>query len=160
MKMNIGKKPEKSLPKESTESDRNTAMFDDILYDVYKLMHYAESMNEETVPIDSLARNKFGKYWRPIEGELFGAYHILSVTEKYHGQPEWDEIMKEHPEWVNIINRIRNANYQSYPILIVGKNSVIDGMKRLTKAWIDGVAEVKVKRFEELPEDARIWEGK
>jgi len=152
--MNIEKTPEQSFPKESVEGNINTAMYGDTVYDVYKLIHHAESLKEEIVPLDSLEGNKNGNYWHDKEGEWLGPHHLLSAIEKYHGQPNWDEIEREHPGWAETIIKIKNADYQSYPILVVGESDVIDGMNRLTKAWIDGVKDIKVKRFNELPNEA------
>ncbi len=152
--MSIEKALNNNFPKVSIEGDTHTATHGENMYDVYKLIHHAESLPEEVVSIDLLEGNKNGNYWHDKKGDWLGPQQILSVVEKFGGHPNWDEIEREYPDWIETINKIRNADYEKYPILIIGKDEVIDGMNRLTKAWVDGATEIKIKRFETLPEDA------
>ena len=50
--------------------------------------------------------------------------------------------------------RLERVDWENRPILIVGKDHVIDGMHRLTKAMLEGSETIKVKRFKEIPEEA------
>lgn len=70
-----------------------------------------------------------------------------------------DKINAKHPEWSKHIDEIKKADYKNHPIILIG-DTVVDGMHRLTKAWIDGVDKVKVRRFKSLPETAIMYEKK
>jgi len=50
------------------------------------------------------------------------------------------------------IAKVLNADYTTYPVITI-KGVVVDGMHRLTKAFMDGVGNIDVKDFEELPDE-------
>ena len=156
--MNIEEPSKHGPPQESVKGGSHTAEHDGQTYDVYKLVHLSESLLEEVVPIDSLEENRNSNCWHDKEGNWVGPHHLISASEKYQGHSDWDKMKQEHPTWEDIIEKVRNADYKTHPILIIGEGTVIDGMNRLTKAWIEGADEVKVKKFDKLPEEAILSE--
>jgi hypothetical protein len=143
------------LPKESGPEGRHEAEFGEKIVDVYKLIHLAETLPTEIISTNSLESNKLNNYWHDQEGNWLGPSQILEETEKYDGVPDWDAIIAQHPTWKDEIEKIKKADY-SHPIIIVGETYVIDGMHRLTRAWAEGIAEIAIKRFPELPDEVII----
>jgi hypothetical protein len=141
------------LPKESAPGNRHTADHDGKTFDVYKLIHAAEPLPVETINITDIESGALKNCWNDRDGKKFGPHQIIEVAKRYHGQPNWDEIEKEHPEWAAHIQKIKNVS--SRPVLLVG-NILIDGAHRLTKTVAEMGTEIQVRKFEELPEDAVI----
>jgi len=142
------------LPKESVPGDRHTADHGEKTIDVYKLIHLSESLPIKSVSLEELHDTKFSDAdWIDKNGKRFGPRQIIEAVEKYKGDPDWDEVSREHPEWADDIEEIRNADYINHPIILIG-SAVIDGMHRVTKAWVQGAKNVNARRFMELPEDS------
>jgi hypothetical protein len=144
------------LPKESKEGNSHTADFEGRLVDVYKLIHFAEVLPEETMPIAELEDTLNGYYWKDKNNDWLGPRQILEAIGNHTGTVNWEEIIQNYPAWEDEINKIKRADYQTHPILIIGKSDVIDGMHRLTKAKIDGTQQIKIKRFQSMPENVFI----
>ena len=136
----------KELPKYSTPGDEHFAGFGDQTIDVYKLI--------ETKRVDlSLLRDAVAdgnNYWHDMNGEWLGPHQIIEAAGSYQGKPDWDEMIAKYPAWKDEIKKIQKADYNTYPIIVID-NVVVDGVHRLTKAFCDGVQEIDVKHFEELP---------
>ena len=148
---------QKTIPKESRQGDAHTADFGEHKIDVYKLIHLSGALEKETVPISELEKFKYNNYWKDANNNWLGPQQILDEVNKYQGNPDWNEIITNHPEWEDEIKKILKADYKKHPIIIV-EGIVIDGMHRLTKAWIDKVDIVEVKRFQKLPEETIMTE--
>jgi len=79
-------------------------------------------------------------------------------VEKKHGG-DWEAMRDEKPEYAKHLLQTFHADYKEWPLLVVGESEVIDGMHRLTKAWIEHAETVDIKRFTELPADAETNEN-
>jgi len=142
------------LLKQSVEGDKHTADFEGHTIDVFKLINLAESLEVEDVELDGLQDCiDNNKNWHDKNGNWLGAREIVDEAKKYNGN--LDKVIANYPEWQDEIEKIKQADYQTHPLLFIGDN-IIDGMHRLTKAWIDGAGVIRVKRFKELPEKAII----
>jgi hypothetical protein len=62
-------------------------------------------------------------------------------------------------DWAQHIRRVQNADYTTYPLLVIGDNQIVDGMHRLTKAWIDQVPEVTIRKIANMPAEAEITDN-
>ena len=141
------------LPPESTEGFSHFAYINGKVYDVYKLIELAKTIEPKIIPTATFDNKKGGKFWN-VEGEQrIGPSDIITTLEGDE-KIDWDNLVKKHPEWEEHIESIKNADYDKYPIMYTEKDLVVDGMHRLTKAWIDKVEELKAKHIEELPDSA------
>lgn len=146
------------LPPESVEGNTHLAEVNDKVYDVYKLIELAKTIESHAVPTSTFDNNKEGKYWHAKDGSAdIGPSDIIDALE---GVVDWDGLTTKHPEWQEHIEKIRHADYETYPILYTGTDLVVDGMHRLTKAWIDRAPEIKAKLIENLPDSAVYIEQK
>lgn len=145
----------RTLPTESRPGDSHMADFGEQKVDIYRLIHLAESLNAETVSMADLEKFKDGNYWKDGNDEWLGPHHILNEAAKYANTPDWNAITTAHPAWANEIRKILRADYRKHPIIIV-EGIVLDGMHRLTKAWLDRADSITVKKFSKLPEGVTI----
>jgi len=148
------------LPERDSEApqvtSRHTARHEGKLYDVHTLIEFSKDLPEEVTLIEQFGDLRDHKYWHDKKGNWVGPSDIITLAEQ-HGR-NWDAMLSAKEEWAEHTASVRDANYEGYPLLVVGKDTVIDGMHRLTKAWIDHVREVRVKRFEQLPSEAETEE--
>jgi len=137
---------------------RHTASYDGKLYDVIALMRLAEEMPEATISAEGLNHMKDGNYWHSVNGEMIGPKHVMDAL--WDADGDWEAASSSHPDLAKQIQAVRTADYNKYPLLLVEGESekpwVIDGMHRLTHAWIDGVQTLKSKQFKKLPAEAVI----
>lgn len=142
------------LPPESVEGFTHTADINGKVYDVYKLIELAKAIKPKIVPTALFDNNKGSKFWITQEGQHIGPSDIINALGESVEDIDWDDLRKKHPEWEEHIESIRNADYERHPIMYTQKDLIVDGMHRLTKAWIDKVEEIKAKWLEELPDSA------
>lgn len=124
-----------------------TSRIGDKIIDVGVLAKFAENLPVETAPTKTF-ENAVGEnqhYWIAEDGQHIGPFEILK---------NW-EFAQKNPLWTEHVNSIKNANLDN-PIWISPDGIVFDGMHRLTRAFLDGVKEIKVRRFKELPKEAII----
>ena len=138
------------LPIQSMDGDVHSAGYGDKVYDVYKLIHIAESLPTEAWPIEKTESQLYDKYW----GE-YGPSDIIDAY-KASSTKKWEEIKAANPALAKDIDKMLAADYKNYPLLAVPDGYLLDGMHRLTHAWIDGAKEIGVKRLLELPDSALI----
>lgn len=150
----MNEKPPQPLPQESIKGDAHTAEYGNQIYDIYKLIHLSEHLPEEGVPLERLSHMQDGNYWKDEKGEWLGPHHILAAAKKYHGDIDWSQIIQDNPDWATELEKIRNSDYRTNPLLVIGEDFVIDGMHRLTKALLENASEIKIKRFDTLPNEA------
>jgi len=160
--MNIFEDPQRRAgqPKGPSFTSRHTAEHGGKLYDVYKIIELARDLPVLTIPMERLAKMREGKYWHDKQGNWAGPTEIIELYEQTNG--DWDAMVAKRPELEKHIRSVQNADYELYPLITVGPEGeewVIDGMHRLTKAWIDKIAEISIKRFDSLPEEAVIKES-
>ncbi|MDP2669347.1 MAG: hypothetical protein Q8P07_06010 [bacterium] len=128
-----------------------TSRIGNTIIDVEVLVKFAENIPVETAQI-KLFENAIGEnqyYWDAEDGTHIGPFEILK---------DWEAAQK-NSLWVKHIESIKNANLDN-PIWVSSDGIVFDGMHRLTRAFIDGAKEIKVRRFKELPKEAIIEESK
>lgn len=142
------------LPPESIEGFSHFADIDGKIYDVYKLIELAKTIEPKVIPTATFDSSKEDKFWNIKEDLRIGPSDIINSLEENAGDIDWDGFIKEHPEWKEHLESIRDADYEKHPIIYTGRDVVVDGMHRLTKAWIDKVEEIKAKWIEELPDSA------
>lgn len=138
----------RELPKESREDDSHFADFGEHKIDIYKLIDLSQEIKVKEIDINKLEGTMDGSYWYDKNGNWISPRSIILA---YKNLSSFDEIIKRYPEWEDEVSKIKKANYKEYPIILIG-DVVIDGVHRLTKAFIDGVEEINVKQFERLPE--------
>ena len=129
------------------EPHTHTAEVGDKLYDILILKSFSEEIPIENVLTETLrdAVAEGNTYWLDTEGKMFGPAEILR---------DWDAA-QHNPLWTEHIESIKHADLDN-PLWIAPNGFVFDGMHRLTKAFIEGVKEIKVRRFTTLPEDAVV----
>lgn len=146
------------LPRESTPDSTHTTEWGNNVYDVYKLIHAAESIPAEIVLLQSLESNLSSQCWLDEDGKHVGPADIVRLVSEEGGRFDPERLAKAHPELAKIVAQIVAADY-SHPLLVVGDH-IIDGMHRYTKAQLMQEKELQVKRFPILPEDALFKEKK
>jgi len=139
----------RELPKESRLGDAQTADFGDHVLDVYKLIDLAKDLDVLEIDIPPVENFKDDACWNDENGKKLKPYEIV---QEYINKPDIYSIIEKHPEWRKHIEKIMEANYEDIPIILID-DQVMDGMHRLTRAWIDGVEKVKAKKFEHLSEE-------
>ncbi len=137
----------RELPRESRPGQSHTSHFNEHVLDVFKLIHLAETLEVTQMDMPSLEDYKEYKCWGEEDNPSIGPYEIVQA---YRQTPDFTEIIKNHPEWEREIEKIKRADYQTYPIILVG-GKIVDGIHRLAKAWIDGANTINAKVFKELP---------
>lgn len=130
------------LPSESIEGYTHTAHINGKVYDVYKLIEWAKTIEPNVVPTSQFENNKEGKFWDAEDGSRIGPADIMNVLEENQDEIDWDGFIKKYPEWREHIESIRDADYDAYPIMYTGEGLIIDGMHRLTKAWMNKAKEI------------------
>lgn len=147
------------LPLESVDGFSHFADINGKIYDVYKLIEFAKTIEPKTIPIVTFDNSKESKFWNVEGDQRIGPSDIIVALEGGEQETDWEGLVKKHPKWEEHIESIRNADYETYPILYTEKDLVVDGMHRLTKAWIDKAEEIKAKWLGELP-DSTLFTGK
>jgi hypothetical protein len=140
------------LPTESISRESHYAEFGNKKIDVYKLIRLAESVPTQSALVSMFEEHKSNNYWHDSHGEWLGPQDIINACsgvenpETLITDESLDSGLREH------ITKVLNADYATYSIITI-KGVVVDGMHRLTKAFIDGVGNIDVKNFEELPDE-------
>ncbi len=148
----------KELPTESSTGDHHIADFGDQKVDVYKLIHLAKLVPEESVPTAGLEGAMHDNMWEDGHGSPLTPQQLLAELTYLGDSPQWDALAQNHPEWQDEIEKIKNADYAAHPLIVIGENTVLDGAHRLTKALAEKAQTIRIKRFSEVPEEAIITE--
>lgn len=136
---------------------RHTFRVDENLYDVHKLIGAAEGLPVEIVPLSIFAgQEDETACWTDKKDKLLGPKQLLDLAAKYDA--DFNAMILANIDWAQHIVSVRDADYEEYPLLVVGDNNVIDGMHRLTRAWINKETEIKIRRFDKIPPEAEIKE--
>ncbi len=134
----------KELPSASNEKNRQTVNVNGLNIDIYRLVPFIDGMETQSFDVDSLTEtDKDAKYFTDANGN---GLSLKEIIEEYRRTPDFDEIIKNHPEWRGEIERVKKADYTNHPIIFL-EHDLLDGAHRLTKALIDGVKEVRAKRL-------------
>lgn len=117
------------------------------ILDVEILKPYAEKFPTKLIETASLreAVSEGHYYWEDRNGEKLGPFQILQDP----------EAARNNPAWADHMQTIGRANLET-PIWVTEDGHVFDGMHRLTRAFLDGVKQVKAKVFSEFPEEAEV----
>jgi|SRR3989338_775971 len=145
--------PEKmgGFPKESVPGETHTADYKEHVLDIYKVIALADAQNLETeqVALETLADFKNNNHWYDTNKNWIITNELIDA---YEAAKDWNVVIVQHPEWEKEIERIKKADYETHPIIMIG-DEVVDGIHRLIHAWTDGVTTIPIKRFEHLSEE-------
>ncbi len=127
----------------------HTAEIGDYVYDIYKLRPYAESLPVQSIPLavfeSRVAPGEY--YWHDTEGNWLGPHQLLE---------DWEAAQK-NPLWAKHVEKIKRVNADT-PIWVINNSEVIDGMHRLTKAFLEKRTEINCRFWTSLPEEAIVKE--
>lgn len=118
-------------------------------YNVFTLWEFARQLPVETVSV-----SLFDKYREETDcwGNL-GPKNLLGLVSLYG--VHYNTMVLAQPSWASHIRRVQYCSNE-YPLLVLGEDDVLDGMHRLTRAWIDGIQEIKIQRFLRMPKSAIV----
>ena len=138
--------------------DSHIADYGEKKVDVYRLIHLAESLPEEDVSTVKFEEATSENSWRDKNGNPLSPKQMLAEL-TYSGEaPNWNALAQNRPAWQDEIEKIKNADYATHPIIVIEENIVIDGMHRLTRALAEKAPIIRVKRFSKLPQETIIFE--
>ncbi len=148
---------EQIFPTESRSGDSHLTEYEGRQYDVYKLITCSELLPVIEVPLGQLETTLQDLCWSDQgENSTIGPNIIIKALKQAEN---WDKLYQLYPELAKHAKKVQFADY-SYPILLTPEGRVIDGVHRLTKAFIDGVETIKAKMFDRIPEEAVVEETK
>lgn len=127
--------------------NRHVATWNGCLYDIFALRLYAEQLPVETIATEEF-RPGVGKgntYWSDKKHRTIGPAEFL------HDWPA----AQENPDWREHTQKVREADL-SFPIWLAPDGTVLDGVHRLTKAFLEGVTQIQIRRFMAIPEWAIV----
>lgn len=121
-----------------------TARVDGMHVNVDRLIELTTGLSAEIVSVNNFeAIRQHDRGWRLDDGTAIGPAQLIVLGMACHG--DFGLMKQEKPEWADDIERAKTAN-TDMPILVLADSfSVIDGMHRLTKIFIQGGSEVRVK---------------
>ena len=91
--------------------------------------------------------------WDDENGNLTTPRKVLEAIQSVRGN--YGDAMRNHPLLLDHIAAIKEAD-PNYPILLGPDGTVIDGAHRVIKALLNGASDVPIRRFETMPEDAKM----
>lgn len=117
------------------------------IYNIALLEPFAAQLKTEEIPLMEVreAVSEGHYYWEDRSGNKLGPHQILK---------DWDAAQR-NDDWADHVATIKRADV-SDPIWIADDGHVFNGMHRLTRAFLDHPATIKVKRFSSLPKEAII----
>ncbi|MCX6714912.1 MAG: hypothetical protein NTX72_03790 [Candidatus Uhrbacteria bacterium] len=144
----------KTFPIESTPDNKHVAGFEDQTIDVYKLIELSKGLETQFVDLSRLESSveEGNNYWHDSNGEWLGPAQIIQEAAMFQGETKWSDLITRHPDWKDELLKIQRADYKQFPIIVID-NVVVDGIHRLTKAFIDGAEKIEIKHFAELPKE-------
>ena len=144
------------FPKESKLGNVHSTTYEGKLYDVYKLIAYSETLPQVDAPLDELGACLDVLCWSgQNENTKIGPNTIIKA---FREAGSWDKLYELYPELSRHAKRVQFADL-SHPILLDPENHVIDGVHRLTKAFIEGQVAIKAKKLDKIPEAAVLASG-
>jgi len=97
--------------------------------------------------------------WDDAHGVRLAPMDVIKVMAQAREQRvTLEELSAQRPELAKHFARVQNAQ-TTHPLLVAnigGEPIIIDGMHRLAKLYLDGVAQVQIKRFDALPDEAKV----
>jgi hypothetical protein len=116
-------------------------------YDVYKLREYADNFPTVDVSLDTLKHlmSEENDCWTDKEGNRVSPVQIIA---------DWWEA-QNNPLWKQHVDKISGADLD-YPIWLNEEGHLIDGMHRVTKAFLKKEQTIKAKILGDLPKEALI----
>lgn len=140
----------REIPFESTHGDSHISRFNDIRYDVYKLIHATESLPVTSVATSLFEEGLSDEGWTDKRGKRVSTRAVIDVIKEYG----YAGARTARPELSQHIRQIEEADY-SYPVRIYD-DRIIDGWHRLAKAIIEGTKEIPAIVLAEIPESVRV----
>jgi len=116
-------------------------------YSVYKLREFAEKFPTVDISLDTLNHLMLEENdcWTDKEGNRVSPAQIIA---------DWWEAQK-NPLWKQHVDKISSADLD-YPIWLTEEGHLIDGMHRITKAFLKKEQIIKGKILSNLPKEALI----
>ncbi|MEX1112707.1 MAG: hypothetical protein WEC84_04560 [Candidatus Andersenbacteria bacterium] len=128
-------------------------------YDIRKVVELAKDLPLEEIPTSSLEAMKEGEYWYDTNRNRIKLRDIFDLYDQTNG--DWESMIQEKPEYAKHIKQIEESNLEDDPIVLYSSSEkfrLIDGLHRLTKAWLLDQETIQAQRFEKMPEAAIISE--
>lgn len=142
--------------KESKLGSVHSTEYEGRLYDVYKLIAQSELLPQVDAPLGELVGCLEELCWSGNnESTKIGPNTIIKA---FREAGSWDKLYELYPELSRHAKRVQFADC-SHSILIGPGNHVIDGVHRLTKAFIEGQVAIKAKKLDKIPEAAVLATG-
>jgi len=137
------------LNEKEQKNPSETTLVGDTLYNVDLLWSYAEKIKIQEFDLSQFQENvsQDHNYWIDEGGDKLGPFQILQ---------NWEEAQK-NPAWTKHIESIKQANLND-PIWMTDNGFVLNGMHRLTKAFLENKTTIKVRVFDKIPDEAIIVE--
>lgn len=125
-----------------------TTSFNGKTYDIAILKQTAEHLPIEQIAVETLKEQVSDEhtYWLDRDGHKLGPFHFLK---------DW-EAAKNTPAWQDHAATIEKADLAQPLFIMRDSGIVIDGMHRLTKAFLDHKTTLPAQYFDELPTDAQV----
>jgi hypothetical protein len=148
---------ERVLPAESAAGNTHTRSWtaeggEKEIYDVYKLIKYAENTRAIKIEVIDLVENFDKPCWTDKNGKKISPRKIINA---FLETQSWAEVESAHPEWSKHIKQIKRADYVNHPILIYNYK-IVDGMHRLTRSFLEKASEIPARILPDLPRDMII----
>lgn len=125
-------------------------------YDVSMLIALAEKLPVHEVPLSTLSEYLASTdCWTNERGDHIGPAGIIALATKY--RMSWTTMMMGDVRYATHIVNVRQADL-SYPILRSPNGEILDGIHRLTKAFLEKRATILVKQFPAIPAEAEAAE--
>lgn len=137
---------------------RHTTRVGDKTYNVYTLIELADELQ---LPVRQVSLELFRETleaedgWKDKREQELGPKNIIDLARKYN--MHWNAMMLAMPVWAEHVQQVRDADLQ-YPILVQRDDTVVDGVHRITKAYLEGRQVIDVRTFPEMPEEAVVTE--
>lgn len=128
-------------------------------YDIRKVVELAQDLPIEEVAIAKLDSMKEGEYWYDTNRKRIKLREIFDLYEQTEG--DWAAMTQLKPEYAKHIAQIEASDYENDPITLLGSSEdfrLIDGLHRLTKAWLVGEETINAHRFDDMPYEAVVAE--
>ncbi len=124
--------------------------FNEIRYDVYKLIHATESMPRTTIATSTFNESLADEGWTDKNDKRISAQDVIDVIKQYG----YEGARAARPELAQHIRQIEEADY-SFPVRIYDGH-IVDGWHRLSKAILEDVEEIPAIVLTEIPESVRL----
>ncbi len=150
-------KPERIIPRESTETLFHFRSIDEDTYDVFKLIALSTELPVQRLPLDSseIQLELDTETWDDGKGNKITPRDVINILKQH---TDYNKALEIYPELAEHIRKIRDADY-SYPVLLFN-GSILDGLHRIAKACIEKQDFINAKIFQTIPNEALMGDSK